>query len=830
MRSFLECLDGHAERKTLSQSQIDELKAEYERHIETRGAEGNDDATAETIRFMTIKADRIAKSRRSRALHFQKVQQMSEQIHSAFNRWQAAYDKLGKVQRALLPKPSKAKLYRDILSRADRRGDTLMAEYVQLVDQVIDAHSRKMQIVGNAERLESFNATIKALLDGGEMKGSVGEMAQALKRINETIVRDYRAAGGIIGRIDNYAPQIHDRRKILARDGDEAKSRQDWKTYIKPLLDRRKMVDHKTGLSIDDTRLDEVLDDIFDSITKLGEAPTGKKGVEGDVFNRRARMRQLHFKDGDSFLKYNEKFGVGRHGLFDAYMNHIAVMARDIGAMQVLGPRAKAAHKSMLYQTGESEKSFTGMMFDTLIGPSPMRDDEPGWLRWIEGAKNITRASLLDQSGITALNDVTFAKLAADMSGMSGWKATARWMRNVSGTAGDLRLAQNGGHHISASLMAQSMSMARAVEGDGLWHGRTVAINNWTQRASMMHHVTNSTANTLSQTLAFEMGGLIKNRVRFNKINELFRQRLDDAGITEDVWNKVILKTDPQKVNTDDGWFLLPEDVAKTKVDPEAFPGGAQEIARKLSDLDIALRYEATNAPQLALRAASTLGRPSNSKLRQGASAALMFKSFPIQVMLNHLLPTIHRSLEKGFIAGGGLNASLTVGTLGMTMGMITIQMKELLKGRTERELDGSLVRDAFIISGFGGLAADLVFRDRDGRPLQVDLLGPLVGLGVAPLDLIQSYADAADESNDYGFFSKVTADTVRKARTYIPGADLPYWSVFTERYLLDNIEQAINPELFGDRADRLQSRVLDPQGQEHWFEPAKGSLLGLTP
>ena len=146
----------------------------------------------------------------------------------------------------------------------------------------------------------------------------------------------------IANRKDWGLPQIHHIMNIRKAGLEE------WKSFIRPLLDPNKMVDELTGKpfisevtpggrSVD--RLNGALDEVFDTIAtdgankiKDGKATLGKKSL----VNRRQDHRFLVFKDADSWMKYQERFG--EPDAFKTMINHVENMAKDIAELEVLGP------------------------------------------------------------------------------------------------------------------------------------------------------------------------------------------------------------------------------------------------------------------------------------------------------------------------------------------------------------------------------------------------------------------------------------------------------------------------------------------------------------
>ncbi len=98
-----------------------------------------------------------------------------------------------------------------------------------------------------------------------------------------------------------------------------------------------------TGEPVGAAGLDKALDYVFDSITTTGwahHAPQMRGVGAGSLATQRQEHRFLAFKSADDWMAYNGQFGDGDP--VQAIFRHINGMAKDIGAMEVLGPNPAA--------------------------------------------------------------------------------------------------------------------------------------------------------------------------------------------------------------------------------------------------------------------------------------------------------------------------------------------------------------------------------------------------------------------------------------------------------------------------------------------------------
>lgn len=136
------------------------------------------------------------------------------------------------------------------------------------------------------------------------------DIARIMHKWQEQARRDRNRAGAWIGKEPGYiVRQSHDRSRIR-RAGFEQ-----WKTDILPLLDWDRTAD---GLLEPGVNTDEFLKTVYEDIstgvhlkTETQENTLGmaRPGTVGSAAARASRERVLHFRDGEAWFKYNEKYG-----------------------------------------------------------------------------------------------------------------------------------------------------------------------------------------------------------------------------------------------------------------------------------------------------------------------------------------------------------------------------------------------------------------------------------------------------------------------------------------------------------------------------------------
>lgn len=247
------------------------------------------------------------------------------------------------------------------------------------------------------------------------------------------------------------------------------------------------------------------------------------------------------------------------------------------------------------------------------------------------------------------------------------------------------------------------------------------------------------------------------------------------------------------------------------------------EISNKIDDMIQHGRNLATNEPTLRTKAI-TNGSMFLGDARKGTiggeafRSVMMFKSFPITVIINHLLPAISK-IQNNRTAGSVADVALIIaGTT--VIGTLVTQLRELQKGKTTRDWnDGKTWAGGFLQGGGAGLFGDFLFGDysRFGRSPLTDSLGPVVGLANDVMRTangnLYRYMDGKDPNFGRDVFGLVKYN--------LPGNNLWYSRLLMERLVFDQLEEMIDPKV-GQRRRRLENKMKRDLGQEFWWTPGE--------
>ena len=138
--------------------------------------------------------------------------------------------------------------------------------------------------------------------------------------------------------------------KIIEPKEREKIARDKWINFIKPLLDMKKTF---PDLMHNDTaQITELRKDFTQRRNRANgnfDATKEMKKSTGFVSRIAGQERSYHFKDANSWLSYQKKYGAG--GLWDAISAELESTGKKLGTVSVLGPNPEAGYDFLIKQT-----------------------------------------------------------------------------------------------------------------------------------------------------------------------------------------------------------------------------------------------------------------------------------------------------------------------------------------------------------------------------------------------------------------------------------------------------------------------------------------------
>lgn len=678
-------------------------------------------------------------------------------------------------------------------SNVEARRKAIVGATHRHMDKILTDHSANLfgQVRGRAQ-LEDM---VRELFDGDTGNAAARELAEAWRRAAEMLRQRFNAAGGDIGfRSDWGLPQAHDWKKVRAA-GYEA-----WRANILPKLDRARMIDQRTGLPFSDDGLEAALRNVWDTIRSDG-ATRMTPGASGGraLANARSDPRFLVFRDADAWMAYNREFGSGT--AYDAMMGHIEGMARDIAALEILGPNPEATLRwakdtvvqqarldadpgSKAIERAESAGRQLDRLWDEYRGYNLVADNNTLALVF-SSIRAVQVSTKLGSAFLSAASDFGFQSSRRAFNGLGQKSMLTDYVKLMRpGSLEDQRVA------IRRGLIAEEFANRTAGQSRYLMEEMT---GEFARRLSSgILRVSGLSRHTQSSRWAYGMGTLATYTEAagkaFGELEMPLRAALERYGIGEADWN--ILRAAPMDTDRGIEW------ISPHNLPPEHRGIGDRFMEMILSETDIAVPVA-----DLATRAKfnSTLER--GTLVGEIGRSTLLFKSFGVSVMIRQMGEIMAMQRPTAAHYAGGLIIGTTL------LGALTVQLKALAAGKDPRPMNDDDFWAAAMLQGGGfGIFGDLLFsmESRTGGGLAEALAGPVAG----DVQSLYNLATADDPR------TKLT----RTVRGFVPGNNLWYARAAFDRMLADQIEEAINPDLRNAR--RRIERYAAEQGTAYWWGP----------
>ena len=713
----------------------------------------------------------------------------------------------------------------------------------ELLVKVMD--EQRMAMGGFKTKKQKANETLMLRELMGESTGNAmaKEFAVAWKATADYLRKAFNQAGGkIVNRTDWGLPQIHD--TLLVRQV----TKDEWIDFVIPKLNLEKMIDERTGLAFNEKSLRLALDEVYENISTDGFAtfkPSGSK-MGRALHNRRTDHRFLVFKDADSWLAYQSKFG--KSDVYSTMMDHIKGMSRDIAIMRVLGPNPDATFtwlngvvkkQGALDSRAEAQGTFkrkkikgdfwskeADRVSSILDNMQNMYAYHKGnlhnpvngfWGRTFASLRQVLTAAQLGGASIMAISDFNWSRITSRFNGLPAFKANKESLKLLKNTKNSKALQRTA---VRLGLIAEMWSSISAAQARYMatldapvWSKR---ISDFILRGSGLSHLTQSGKWGFGMAIMGHMAD--ESGKVFSKLDKNFQAALRKYGIGDGEW-EIIRKTKLYDASVDEPGlkgqkvtFLRPDDIMARTDLPENL---REDLVTKL------LNYVSTEnkfaVPTSSVRGRMLLANKSQPGTVAGEfiQSALMYKSFAIALGFTHLARGFQQAGLKG--KAKYLIPMMITGTL---MGALSYELKQIAAGKTPTDPSKMGFRywmAAMVYGGGLGIFGDFLFQDRSryGQDLATTAAGPVVGFLGDTIDLTIGNAFQFMSGQNTNFGSEFSNFVQR----YTPGSSLWYWRLAYERLIIDTMEKMINPD-FTAKHERQKNRIYKDFEQEYWWEP----------
>lgn len=664
--------------------------------------------------------------------------------------------------------------------------------------------------------------------------------AKAFRETAEALRTRFNRAGGDVGFLEDWAmPRDHSQVKVARSQSDWVGDHLDW-------ADRSRYV-KEDGSPMNDVELREFLEHAWTTLATGGvnKLEPGRAPVGASTANHGNESRQIHYKDAESFIAAQQKYG--ERTLLELLVGHIDRAARDIALVENLGPNPTNVMRYFLDQ-GQKAQVETALgaggkqqakaaeqaakqrrrieyLYEEVAGTRPP-PASAAIANGFDTYRALNVSARLGSAVLTSVTDQGTLALTAAMNGMPVMKVFANELRMLNpADAGDRRLAMRAGlglNQLIGSLNrfgADGLGSTEAISGRASKWSQTAASK--VMQASGMNAMTSGLQRAFGATFMDTLGDMSRRFDSLRSMDEADRLRLEGKGVTETDWQV---------------WRLA---------EPEDWRGAGDTVLTagsiyKLTDQQLqGLARLAGTTPQRLRDQAATkllgtvLDETNMAIIEPGArEKALMhgglergtfkgeiarsfwqFKSFSVSMIMRHWARAM---AQPGWGKAKYLGALVATTTV---LGGLSIQLGELAAGRDPKDItdDGTLGVPglrfgvaSMMKGGALGLYGDYLFSDQSqgGASPLASLGGPIAG----DIEAVFKLKDSAKD----GEVNQTGAKLIRLAKSHTPFANLWYTKAATDHLVFNQMQEFFSPGYLR----RMQKRARQEFNQSFWWEP----------
>ncbi len=712
------------------------------------------------------------------------------------------------------------------IQSVEKQAQALHSRWMSLVADVFTKTQERWGLSVNKEMTDDI---IRVMFGGKSDNPEITAMAKDVSFALEEMRLAFNRAGGNIRKLDNWGFMTsHDQKKVALS------TEKEWVDEVLPKLDRNQYV-REDGLLMSDSEVRTMLKDVYRTIATNGanKVLDGRKSItpvggRSKMANRHQEARALHFKDGDSWLEYQAKFGTyNETGFHEILKNHTHRMSTEIAMMQNFGSNPRLSFENLLEEAstklkadpengskhGEIDKQSKRAlsMYNTLDANTRAVDSTLGNV--MGGLRALMVASKLGGTTLTTIGDHASTKKIANMLGLSYTKSVLpEYMKQL--TQGKYRdEALRFGLGITEMVGSTSRFGDADVISSATKAGRFNA--RMQQLASTTLKISGLNAVTAGMKRAF-------NLVHMNKIAEMTRSThwkdlgkddlkiLKGNGITEKDWN-LWRELTPSK--REDGAIVLTQNDffnASDEVIKKFLPKDKQDSPTALADYryKAAMKYqthifneESVAVIEAGVRERSIINLGDAGTIQGELGRTLFqFKGFPLAYMLR----IGHRAFAQGDIKSRAtfLVSLLAYQTLA---GAFIVQLQNLVNGKNPEPVFTPDFFGKSILKG-GGLSfmGDLMsaLSDPTGRSFGDFVAGPLVSQGGKLGMLLTGMGNNFIEGKE----STRAMEIANTLKGNLPFQNIWYSKLIIDRMLYSKLQNMIDPDYLPKTQQRLEN------------------------
>lgn len=692
------------------------------------------------------------------------------------------------------------------------------------IRQIIDTlEASNPKFFGLFENRDGIRALVQELMgeDSGNAEARNG--AQLFRDVAESLRVRFNQAGGDVGALEDWGfPHSHSQSKIAAAGRDQ------WMSDTLPRLNRRAYL-NEDGTRMSDAQLSDFLSHAWETIATGGanKVDPGRFTGAGARANRGSAHRQIHFKDSQSFLDYQSKYG--ERSLYESLLGHIAGVSKDIALIETLGPNpdhafryfkdalsqeAKLARPTELgkidKEAQKAESYYNVASGKTQpVGSQLLADNFDTLRSWLIAAR-------LGSATITSFSDDATMHLTARVNNLPEMQVLANELAAFNpANRAEERLAQRAGLALN-TLIASLNRFGQ----DGLGTGFSRKLANTVMRVSGLNAMTEARKRAFGVTMLGAIGDTVRQHAELSELTPSDHRILMSKGITDadwQVWRKAELENwggGNDTMLTPEAIYRIPDGELKGLGNPQQLK---QEAATRLLGAVLEETDVAVIEPGVRERVQTGAGLQRGTWKGELTKSFFLFKSFPLAMIERHWARGM--SYEN---AGGRAAYIATLLAATTVFGMASLQVDQVLQGKDPRDMnlgDKGGIRNwlaAALKGGSLGIYGDLLFSDttQHGNSPLASVTGPVLAEGEDLFNLTQGNIVQALQ----GKSTHAGAELIRFIKGNAPGASLWYAKAGLDHLIFQRLQEYFSPGYLST----VRALAQRDFGQQYWWQPGE--------
>lgn len=644
-------------------------------------------------------------------------------------------------------------------------------------------------------------------------------IADVIDKYRKASISRVNRAGAWIKPLPGYIiRQTHDMGKVR-RAGFEA-----WRDFIMPLLDEQQTYDGADPEKF----LRAAYDGIKSGVHLKHDAAEidlklAFKGP-GNLAKRISQKRVLHFKDADSFMDYNEKYGT--RGLSEAVVHDLDRMARSTAIMETFGPNPRAMFDGIMQDLKEKyradDKKFDRLKRQSLewqfhqIDGTARIPVNPTMAHVASSVRAVQSLSKLGGAALSSITDVAFHSTELHSQGIPLLESWGRTLQNY--MAGFSRGEKaHVADLIGVGLEGQIGDISSRFDPTDSLPGKISKTQQLFFKLNMLGPWTDANKRGLGLMMARHLAQ--HKATDWADLPEHMTRMMGRYGIGEQEWHiaRQAVKEAPNGTE-----YLMPSEIKNL---PDSAFGDLKprEIQRLKDDIETGIRSYivdradfAAPTPGARERAMVTRNMKPGTVDGEAMKFVAQFKTFSISVLTKNFGEMIYgggaKNLSEALLSGKGDMLGLANLIVGSTLlGYLAMTAKDLAKGRTPRDPRNASTWQASLLQGGGlGIYGDFFLgqTNRFGNSLLSTLAGPTLGT-ISDVDQIRAAIMAGDPWGAKAFHTVLNN---------IPFINLFYTRVALDYLVLYDLQERVSPGYL----HRTEQRMKRENNQEFILPPSK--------